>query len=106
MAVPARSRSTTALLRPRFPRIRALLTAGTLALVFVAMSAVLIATFVIQLMRVNGASMQPTLDDHDYLVVDRLSYEIGTPQPGDIVTLYYPFDPDRVFVKRVIAVDG
>jgi signal peptidase I len=95
-----------ALRRPGIHQVRAFLTTGTLALLFFGMSVVLMATFVIQLMRVNGASMQPTLDDHDYLVVDRLSYELGTPKPGDIVTLYYPFDPDRVFVKRVIAVDG
>jgi signal peptidase I len=106
MAVPARSFTTPVLVRPRLHQVGTFLTAGTLAVVFLAMCTVLTATFVIQLMRVNGASMQPTLDDHDYLVVDRLSYELGTPRPGDIVTLYYPFDPDRVFVKRVIAVDG
>jgi signal peptidase I len=84
----------------------AAITGGALAVVFLAMCVLFAATFVIQLRRVDGASMQPTLNDHDFLVVDELAYEIGTPQPGDIVTLYYPFDPDRVFIKRVIAVDG
>jgi signal peptidase I len=50
--------------------------------------------------------MAPTLEDHDRLIVDRLVYELGTPRPGDIVTLYYPVDPDKVFVKRVIAQEG
>jgi signal peptidase I len=79
---------------------------GALIVLVLGMSLLIATTFVIQLRRVDGASMQPTLDDHDLLLVDRLVYELGTPQPGDIVTLYYPFDPDRVFIKRVIAVEG
>jgi signal peptidase I len=31
---------------------------------------------------------------------------LGTPRPGDIVTLSYPVDPDKIFVKRVIAQEG
>ncbi len=78
---------------------------GALAVVFAAMFGVLVTTFLIQVTRVNGPSMEPTLENHDCLLVDRLSYEFGTPQPGDIVTLYYPADPDRVFIKRVIATE-
>jgi signal peptidase I len=78
---------------------------GALALVFAAMCGVLVTTFLLQLTRVSGPSMEPTLESRDCLLVDRLAYEIGTPQPGDIVTLYYPADPDRVFIKRVIATE-
>jgi len=78
---------------------------GALALVFAAMLGVLVTTFLLQVTRVNGPSMEPTLENHDCLLVDRLSYEFGMPQPGDIVTLYYPADPDRVFIKRVIATE-
>lgn len=79
---------------------------AALAFVFAAMCGVFIETFGFQATRVDGASMEPTLDDRDCLLVDRLAYEFGTPNPGDIVTLYYPADPDRVFVKRVIAGGG
>jgi len=78
---------------------------SALTLAFSAMCVVLIATFLVQVTRVSGPSMQPTLDNRDCLLVDRLSYEFGTPQPGDVVTLYYPADPDRVFIKRVIATE-
>ena len=50
--------------------------------------------------------MEPALEDHDVLLVNRLVYELGSPRPGDIVSLYYPLDPDRVLLKRVIAGGG
>jgi signal peptidase I len=106
MAVAAATRAISKPFGSGTHRGFATITGGALAVVFTAMAVLLATTFVIQLRWVDGASMQPTLNDHDVLVVDRLAYELGTPQPGDIVTLYYPFDPDRVFVKRVIAVDG
>jgi len=68
-----------------------------------AVYATLIVTFVAQVARVDGMSMAPTLEDHDRLIVNKLVYEIGDPRPGDIVMLYYPPNPEKMFVKRVIA---
>ena len=68
--------------------------------------AVLIITFVGQIARVDGQSMAPTLDDQDRLIVNKLQYRFASPQRGDIVMLYYPVDPDKMFVKRVIAEPG
>jgi signal peptidase I len=68
--------------------------------------AIFIVTFVCQVVRVDGFSMAPTLEDHDRLIVDRLVYEFSDPHPGDVVTLYYPPEPDKMFVKRVIATEG
>jgi len=50
--------------------------------------------------------MAPTLEDHDRLIVNKLVYELGEPRPGDIVMLYYPLNPEKMFVKRVIAREG
>ena len=50
--------------------------------------------------------MAPTLEDHDRLIVNKLVYQIGDPRPGDIVMLYYPLNPEKMFVKRVIAREG
>jgi signal peptidase I len=47
--------------------------------------------------------MSPTLEDHDRLIVNKLVYLVGDPQPGDIVMLRYPAEPDTMYVKRVIA---
>jgi signal peptidase I len=53
--------------------------------------------------RVEGQSMAPTLEDQDRLIVNKLVYRIGEPRRGDIVMLYYPLNPEKSFVKRVIA---
>ena len=80
--------------------------AGLQTLVSAAVYATLIVTFGFQVARVDGLSMAPTLEDHDRLIVNKLVYEIGEPRPGDIVMLYYPLNPDKSFVKRVIAEEG
>jgi signal peptidase I len=59
-----------------------------------------------ELARVEGASMAPTLANSDRLVVDKLAYRFGNPTPGDIVMFYAPTDPNQVFVKRIIAEAG
>src|SRR5439155_1180551 len=66
----------------------------------------LIVTFGFQVARVEGQSMAPTLEDQDRLIVNKLVYRIGEPRRGDIVMLYYPLNPDKSFVKRVIAEEG
>ena len=78
--------------------------AGTLAQATV--YATLVVTFGVQVARVEGQSMAPTLADQDRLIVNKLSYQLGAPQRGDIVMLYYPVNPAKSFVKRVIAEDG
>src|SRR6266480_1602502 len=79
---------------------------GLQTLVSAAVYATLIVTFGVQVARVDGLSMAPTLEDHDRLIVNKLVYELGDPRPGDIVMLYYPLNPDKMFVKRVIAREG
>jgi signal peptidase I len=71
-----------------------------------AVYATLIVTFGFQVARVEGQSMAPTLADQDRLIVNKLAYRLGPPQIGDIVMLYYPLNPDKSFVKRVIAEEG
>ena len=72
-----------------------------------AIYATLIVTFGFQVARVEGKSMEPTLQDQDRLIVNKAVYQFfGDPQPGDIVMLYYPRDPDKSFVKRIIAKEG
>src|SRR5580765_3194089 len=79
---------------------------GLQTLVSAAVYATLIVTFGVQVARVDGLSMAPTLEDHDRLIVNKLVYELSDPRPGDIVMLYYPLNPEKMFVKRVIAKEG
>lgn len=93
--------------RPRdWGRVRAEVSAGFQTLVSAAVYATLIVTFGFQVARVDGLSMAPTLEDRDRLIVNKMVYELGDPRPGDIVMLYYPLNPDKMFVKRVIASEG
>jgi signal peptidase I len=94
--------------RARFPwqRIGREFVTGVQTLFSAAVYATLIVTFGFQVARVDGRSMSPTLEDHDRLIVNKLAYEIGEPRPGDIVMLHYPLDPDKMFVKRIIAREG
>jgi signal peptidase I len=71
-----------------------------------AVYATLIVTFGFQVARVEGQSMAPTLADQDRLIVNKFAYRIGEPHIGDIVMLYYPLNPEKSFVKRVIAEEG
>jgi len=68
-----------------------------------AVYATLIVTFGFQVARVEGQSMAPTLQDQDRLIVNKAVYRLSAPRRGDIVMLYYPVNPDKSFVKRVIA---
>jgi signal peptidase I len=71
-----------------------------------AVYATLIVTFGFQVARVEGGSMAPTLTNEDRLIVNKLAYLVGDPQPGDIVMMFYPKEPEKSFVKRVIAQQG
>jgi signal peptidase I len=98
------SRPTSA--NVRLAQVKEELVAWVKTLVSAAVYAVLIVTFGFQVARVEGQSMAPTLEDQDRLIVNKAVYRISEPRRGDIVMLYYPLNPDKSFVKRVIAEEG
>lgn len=55
---------------------------------------------------VSGASMEPNFQDWNYLIIDRLSYDIGSPQRGDVIVFDLPQDTSRALIKRVIGLPG
>lgn len=52
---------------------------------------------------VDGASMDPTFETGDYLIVDEITYRFETPKRGSILIFKYPIDPRKSFIKRVIG---
>lgn len=62
--------------------------------------------FVAQPFLVNGRSMDPTLKNHDYLIVDELSYHLREPKRGEVIVFKYPLNKKEHFVKRLIGVPG
>jgi len=86
---------------------------------------------VVQNFKVEGASMEPSLHSGQYLLINKIGYArlqgtpayaivhpdaaqqpsdpgylFGGPQRGDIIVFRSPVQPDKDFIKRVIAVPG
>jgi len=62
--------------------------------------------FLIQPFYVKGASMEPNFFDHEYLIIDELSFRLRQPERGEIIVFRYPNDPSQFFIKRVIGLPG
>ncbi len=56
--------------------------------------------------QVDGYSMEPTLHDGEFILVNKLAYRFGSPQRGDIIVFRYPRDPKQDYIKRVIGLPG
>lgn len=59
--------------------------------------------FIAQPFIVSGESMYSTFLDGDYLIIDEISYNLGSPHRGDVIVFKYPLDPKRFFIKRIIG---
>jgi len=66
----------------------------------------LIITFLYQPVRVEGTSMQPELRDQDRLFINKFVYDFEGISRGDVVVFHYPRDPEKSYIKRVIALPG
>lgn len=74
-------------------------------LISVAVS-VLIIMFLYQPVRVEGTSMLPRLEDRDRLFINKFVYHFESIHRGDVVVFHYPRDPEKSYIKRVIAIPG
>lgn len=71
-----------------------------------AIASVLIITFLYQPVRVEGTSMLPRLEDSDRLFINKFVYHVSSIERGDVVVFHYPRDPEKSYIKRVIALPG
>lgn len=62
--------------------------------------------FIAQPFIVSGASMDPTFESGQYLIVDQISYRLEEPARGEVVIFKYPRNPSTYFIKRIIALPG
>ncbi len=91
--------------RPRWARLRAaleLLHDLSVAVLF----CFFLITYVGQAFRVQGASMQPLLEDDERILVNKFAYRLGPIRRGDVVVFWYPRDPAVSFIKRVVGLPG
>lgn len=91
------------LLSPRLRRVLCdYLDAGAVA----SFAAIFLVTFVFQVSRVEGDSMMPSLQDGQYALVNKLIYRLHPPQRGDVIVFRAPDEPNKDYIKRVIALPG
>jgi len=69
-------------------------------------AAILLRLFVVSAYRVDSASMEDSLLEGDYIFVNKLAYNFGEPQNGDIIVFKYPLNPAKDYIKRIIAGPG
>jgi signal peptidase I len=62
--------------------------------------------FLIKPFYVNGASMEPTYHNREYLIIDEISYRFKEPSRGEVVVFRYPVDPKQFFIKRIVGLPG
>lgn len=62
--------------------------------------------FIAQPFIVNGASMEPTFDTGDYVIVDQISYHLEAPKRGDVIIFKHPSNPSLFLIKRIIGLPG
>lgn len=78
----------------------------------------LLRSFLVEPFQIPSGSMKPTLEIRDFILVNRFTYGIrmpitneviipvSDPEPGDVIVFKPPHEPDKNFIKRVIAVPG
>jgi signal peptidase I len=66
----------------------------------------LVVQFAVQNFRVEGISMEPGLQNNEFVLVNKLAYDFHAPQRGDVIVFHYPLDPQEDFIKRIIGLPG
>ena len=77
-------------------------------LIFALMIAALVVVFIVQPVKVEGTSMLPRLHDGERIFVNKLIYYdeyrwAPKIERGDIVVFWFPDDPSKSYIKRVVG---
>jgi len=62
--------------------------------------------FLIQPFYVEGASMEPSFYNREYLIVNEIVYRFNKPQRGEVIVFKYPKNPSTYYIKRILALPG
>jgi signal peptidase I len=81
--------------------------------------ALFLRAFVVEAFKIPSGSMIPTLQVGDHIFVNKFIYgvrvpftnikfgmEYRKPKRGEVIVFIYPKEPDKDFIKRIIAVEG
>ncbi|MDX1535674.1 MAG: signal peptidase I [Candidatus Spechtbacterales bacterium] len=62
--------------------------------------------FIVQPFFVRGASMEPSYQQGDYLLVDEISYRFSEPERGEVIVFKFPGNTSQFYIKRIIGLPG
>ncbi len=62
--------------------------------------------YLIQPFFVKGASMEPTFENNDYILIDEISYRFNEPQRGEVIVFRSPENNSQFFIKRIAGLPG
>lgn len=68
--------------------------------------AFIVIVFLYQPVQVEGTSMMPRLANHERIFINKFVYRFEPIQRGDIVVFWYPVDPSKSYIKRVVGLPG
>ncbi len=77
-----------------------------LEIILIAGALFLVVNLVTARVRVESISMQPNLNEGEFVVVNRLAYRWDEPQRGDIIVFRFPGNQQKRYIKRVIGIEG
>lgn len=66
----------------------------------------LVIRFAVQNYLVDGLSMEPSLHNNEYVLVNKLAYLFHAPERGDVIVFHWPIDTSKDLIKRVIGLPG
>ena len=69
-------------------------------------AAIIIVVFFYQPVKVEGTSMLPELVDQERIFVNKFLYRIDQIERRDIVVFWYPLDPTKSYIKRIVGLPG
>lgn len=68
--------------------------------------AFIVIVFLYQPVQVEGTSMMPHLANHERIFINKFVYRFEPIQRNDIVVFWYPLDPSKSYIKRVVGLPG
>jgi len=70
--------------------------------------AIVVILFLYQPVKVEGTSMEPTLVNNERIFINKFIYRfhLGEIEHGDMIVFWYPYDPSKSYIKRVIGTPG
>jgi len=80
--------------------------AANLAWQFAVLIAILFAIMGLRPGQVSGLSMEPRIDEDEYVLINALAYRFGAPKRGDIIAFRHERSAPTVYLKRIIGLPG